>query len=111
MTPEAQLQAFLDSYLSMAHIERPSRGCAIPTLGAEAARSEGEVRDAFTAGIAGMIDKMAALVPGATTEEKRARAMTVVAEAVGTLMLTRAVAPGPLRDEILTAVRRHLIEA
>jgi TetR/AcrR family transcriptional repressor of nem operon len=111
LAPEAQLQAFVDAYLSMAHVEAPARGCAVPSLGAEAARSEGEVRAAFTAGIAGMIDKVAALVPGATAEERRARAVTVVAEAVGTLVLARAVAPGPLRDEILAAVRRHLIQA
>jgi TetR/AcrR family transcriptional repressor of nem operon len=107
--PQEALTAFLDRYLSAAHVERPARGCAIAALGGEAARESDDVRDAFATGIATMIDRFAALVPGEDEADRRDRAIATVAEAVGAIVLARAVAPGALRDEIVAAARRDLL--
>jgi AcrR family transcriptional regulator len=40
-----RLERCLKQYLSMAHVEQPESGCALPTLGAEIARSDELVRE------------------------------------------------------------------
>ena len=40
----SKLERCLKHYLSMAHVEHPESGCALPALGAEIARSDVEVR-------------------------------------------------------------------
>lgn len=108
-TPDETLTQFLDNYLSRPHLETPARGCAIAALASEAAREPGEVKAAFSDGIATMIDRLAELVPGDDPSARRERAITVFAEAVGTLVLARAVESGDLQDAILAAARRHLL--
>lgn len=94
-------------YLSEASRKAPARSCPAAALGGDAARQPGPVREAFAAGIEGMIESFAAHLEG---PDARARAIVLLAKMAGGLMLARAVPDGPLADELLGAVLADALE-
>jgi len=63
----------VNSYLSVRHRDGAGRGCAIPSLAAEAVRQPAPVRAAFTKGLRDFVDILATFVigRGATREGVR----------------------------------------
>ena len=110
---------FLDRYLSALHRDAPEHGCPGPALAADVGRSprESPLRGAFADGLRGMIDRFRSWIPsrdarddGSGTDPAADRtAIVEVATIVGALVLARSTAGEPISDEILTAVREHLI--
>jgi TetR/AcrR family transcriptional repressor of nem operon len=107
--PDA-VRRFLERYLSKAHLEAPGSGCMVPALAAEASRGSAEVQRTFSHGIAAMIDRLADVTPGDEAHARRQRAIATLAEAVGAVVLARALEPGELQDSVLEAVRQHLLK-
>jgi TetR/AcrR family transcriptional regulator, transcriptional repressor for nem operon len=97
------LGALVSSYLSPRHRDVPSKGCAVPSLAAEAVRQPAPVRAAFTKGLRDFIDILAGFVTGRTAETRRRKALTTMAGMVGTMVLARAVNDAALSAEILAA--------
>jgi TetR/AcrR family transcriptional regulator, transcriptional repressor for nem operon len=100
-------QAFLDSYLSSAHRNRPGEGCAIAALGPEIARDPA-VRGPFTAEVKRMIARMAERFESEDEEESRRDAIHLLAAAVGAMIMARAVDDPVLSEEIISSVRESL---
>ncbi|AWN53614.1 TetR family transcriptional regulator [Methylobacterium sp. 17Sr1-1] len=98
------LAAFVASYLSAAHRDRPGTGCALAALGSEAARQPAPVRRAFTEGLEARLARMQEALP----EGDRAAALAAISGLVGALVLARAVDDPALSDEILAAARGAL---
>jgi len=96
----------LDMYLSEFHRDNPGIGCIVPSLSAEIARSNDEVRDAYTAFIKRMYSKMAIGMTPGNGLTRRQRAMAALAMAVGGLLIARAVNDVQMSDEILQATRK-----
>lgn len=104
---EDGLAVLARSYLSVEHRDEPGDGCAVAALGAEAARQGPALRAAFTAGVRGAVDFIAALV-GGRKARRRERAIVAYAAMIGAQVLARAVDDEALSNEILQAVAADL---
>jgi len=101
----------LTRYLSPRHRDDPGQGCAFAALSGDAARCGKPVREAFAEGLEPLIDILSGIVGGRTKAARRRKAIAVLSELIGALMLSRAVGDAGLSDEILDAGRRELLAA
>ncbi|MFI5936776.1 TetR/AcrR family transcriptional regulator [Actinoplanes sp. NPDC051494] len=82
---------FVHGYLSPGHRDDAEGGCPSGALLDEVARSSPAIRQAYSAGILGVADDLAALMaPGAPAAGRR-RALGCIAILVGSLQLARAI--------------------
>ncbi len=102
------LERLVDAYLSRRHLDAAGSGCAVATLGPEMARQEAPVRAAFAAGLEQLIDALAGFMPGADAAERRSRALPLMAQMVGAIVLARAFGGGVQATEILESVRKAI---
>lgn len=96
--------AVIDAYISRPHRDARGQGCPAAALSGEAARLPDDTRAVFGEGIAGLF---AALEQGlAGRPDARAQAISLLAQAVGAVVLSRACPDGSsLVDEILDTCR------
>ena len=94
----------IDAYISRPHRDARGQGCPAAALSGEAARLPMDTRAVFGDGIAGLF---AALEGGlAGQANPRAQAISLLAQAVGAVVLSRACPDGSaLADEILDTCR------
>jgi TetR/AcrR family transcriptional repressor of nem operon len=109
-TPDEPLSGVVKSYLSRTHREHAAEGCAIPSLGAEAARHGAGPHMALSAGVRGLIERLSGWTRGRDAAARRERAIGTLAALVGGLVLARAVDEAALSDEILRATRQQLLK-
>ena len=102
--PERPVAEIAESYLSVAHRDAPGRGCAVSTLGTDAARAGPEVRKAMSDGVQAQLKLLAELEPGADAAAKRQQAIADYASMVGGLVLSRVMADPAQSEEVLAAV-------
>jgi TetR/AcrR family transcriptional regulator, transcriptional repressor for nem operon len=108
-------EGFVRRYLSAEHRGDPADGCTLGALAADAARKGPTVQARFAEAVEGMADALADYLARKPSRGKRARArreraLQMLSELVGALVLARAVAAADpaLSDEILAANRRGL---
>ena len=101
----AGLERIVDAYLSQRHRDHPGAGCAIAALGPEVARQADPVRAAFAGEIETLLAALAGFMPGASPHERRGRALALMAQLVGAIVLARALGRSPQSAEILEIVR------
>ncbi len=106
-SPEV-LAAFIASYLSPAHRDRPGKGCTFAALGCEMSRQGPGLRGIFTEGLRGAAARLAALLPGHRRRAREDRALVLLAGLVGGLVLSRAVDDAELSDRLLSAVAAEM---
>jgi TetR/AcrR family transcriptional regulator, transcriptional repressor for nem operon len=97
------LATLVTSYLSERHRDGAARGCAIPSLAAEAVRQPASIRTAFTKGLRDFIEVLATFVPGRAAAARRENALATMSGMVGAMVLARAVNDPALSTEILQA--------
>ncbi len=107
--PDQPVSAIAGTYLTTKHRDHPGKGCALASLGADAARQSSGVRQAIGQGFNAMVEVLARYLPGRTAAVKRERALAAYAGMVGALMLSRAVEDPELSEEILAAVRNAIV--
>jgi len=105
------LERIVDAYLSQRHIDAPGAGCAVAALGPELARQGEPVRSAFAGELEKMVTVLAGFMPGADAAERRRRALPLLAQMVGAIVLARAFGRGALAAELLEAVRNAIAAA
>jgi len=100
------LQATLQRYLSMAHVEHPAEGCVVAALGADGARQGKKVRRSFARAAEGLIRLVGQkLEPRRKPETPPSdRALALTAQMVGAVVLARLVEDPALAERILAAV-------
>ncbi len=77
--------------------------------GAEAARQGEPVRAAFTEGMEALFVRLAAIAPGRTKADRRRKALAILSEMVGAMILARAVDSRALSNEILDAASHDVV--
>jgi len=102
------LAALVDRYLSPLHRDRPGAGCAIAAVGSEVRRQQGTTRKAFSDGMMDEVELLASFLPDRPAERRR-KAIAIVAQLVGGMIMARATGKTALSDEILSAVRHHIL--
>lgn len=105
--PDA-LRSYINAYVSAAHRDSPATGCAIAALSSDIHRQGKKARAAYDAGISGLVKSLTGLLPDAEETQKRALAVSMLAEMTGAVAAARAVSDQSLSDEILASARRSL---
>lgn len=96
------LRQMLQLYLSEQHVNHPALGCPLPSLTAEVGRADEATRQVFEQRLVQVKEQIEDHLPG--TES----AWPMLAQAVGAVMLARAMASDEVRRELLDAVRKNL---
>src|SRR5262245_52483320 len=99
-------RAFVDSYLSEAHLTSMDSGCPVAALGSDMARQSGGVRDASALRVERLIATVRDTLPGAT----RAAASVIAGTLVGSLQLARALGDNADGRAVLTSARKALLQ-
>jgi AcrR family transcriptional regulator len=96
---DEQLLWAVDLYLSLAHVEHPGSGCALPALAPEIARAPEETRAVFARALGDLVAVLAAKLGDARL------AAAILSQCVGAVMLARALPAGDARRDLLEAAR------
>ncbi|MFP2908002.1 TetR/AcrR family transcriptional regulator [Pyxidicoccus sp. 3LFB2] len=110
----AAFSRYVEQYLTPRHRDDASSGCPMAGLAVDAGRQGEEVQSAYAAGLEKVLEVFAGQLsrsaPDAKGEDSatRERAMRLLSEMVGALVLARAVAEAnpTLSEEILQASRK-----
>lgn len=97
------LQQLITSYISPRQRDKPAESCPLPSLAGEIARATPEARRAFTEGLQGYLERIAALLPAEIEQRAPDQELALVASMVGAILLARAVDDPDLSDRILAA--------
>jgi TetR/AcrR family transcriptional regulator, transcriptional repressor for nem operon len=100
-TGRAGLEQIAREYLSAEHRDNLGDGCASAALLDEIGRCTDATRKAYTDGVMGVVDSLAAVLDQPDRNAARMTALGIYALLTGTLQLSRAVADRRLADEIL----------
>jgi TetR/AcrR family transcriptional repressor of nem operon len=91
-------------YLSRTHRDTVAGGCPLPALTPDVARKSDTTRESFEREFLRYVNEIEALLTESSVPA-RARALAIVAQCVGGLMLSRAVKNERLSDQILKSCR------
>jgi TetR/AcrR family transcriptional repressor of nem operon len=103
------LHNLTSSYLSRAHRDAVADGCPLPALTPDIARSGEATRECYEGRLRQFLVQIEADLPDGLTPQSD-RALALIAQCVGGLMLSRAVKDGKLSDQILRACRQAAIK-
>ena len=95
------LEEVIRYYLSAEHRDSRREGCPSAALLGEVARSSPEARSAYTRGVVGLADAVAAHLDPQSPQRLRVKMLGVLATLVGTLQLARALDDTELSDQLL----------
>ncbi|KAB1072279.1 TetR/AcrR family transcriptional regulator [Methylobacterium planeticum] len=104
------LETLVSAYLADAHVAAPGKGCPIAALVNDVSREapDSPVRERLTQGVRRFADLIGSLLPKASAERRRRRALASLSTMVGALVLARAVNDAALRAALLEAARSAL---
>lgn len=97
----AAFGTYLRGYLSPRHRDAPERGCPLPSLAADMARTGDQARGNFVAGMQRMTAGVETVLARMERTHPASEARAVVAQMVGAMALARATGPGPESDAML----------
>ncbi|MDR6927178.1 AcrR family transcriptional regulator [Pseudomonas sp. BE134] len=90
-----KLERCVKHYLSMAHVEHPESGCALPALGAEIARSDVLVRQQAERWICQLQENWARIL------ESDSLAWSILSQCIGALVVARMLATPDIQRNVL----------
>lgn len=110
---QAAILEFIERYLSREHRDNRSEGCTFAALCGDAARQPDEIKATFAKELENRLTAALARQSDATEAERqqaRAGLITLFTQAMGAVMLSRAMPDdSPLADEILQVCREALL--
>ncbi len=95
------VEQLVRAYLSPEHRDNPEDGCPSAALLDEIGRCTDTTKQAYTDGVLAFIDDIAARLAPHDPPSARVKTLSVYAQMIGTLQLSRALADRQLADEIL----------
>jgi TetR/AcrR family transcriptional regulator, transcriptional repressor for nem operon len=107
-TGKATVKSIVNAYLSPAHRDHPSTGCAIPSLAAEAARAEPAVKSIMADQLRASIATMEQAYGQSESAEQFA--VTALATIIGAMTISRVLGEDPRSDQILALARKSVLE-
>lgn len=104
---------FVEIYVSRRHRDAPGKGCTMAALGADASRQSDDLKQTFEKGTESMLAALAAASAEADdgdAQHVRARTISLFAQAIGALVLSRACPDdSALADEVLDVCRTQML--
>jgi TetR/AcrR family transcriptional repressor of nem operon len=107
--PRGVLRAYVDFYLSAKHRDSRDRGCPLPTLSGDFARSQPATRERFGAGVEGIAGRLAAPLAKLGYADAAAESHALLAQLVGGVALARAVGDPALSDAMLADTHASIV--
>jgi TetR/AcrR family transcriptional regulator, transcriptional repressor for nem operon len=98
---DSDIEQIVRRYLSVEHRDHPGDGCPSAALLDEIGRCDDAVRRAYTDGLLGVIDVIAARLEPDDPSSARVRTLAAFAGMVGTMQLARALTDRHLSDDLL----------
>jgi TetR/AcrR family transcriptional regulator, transcriptional repressor for nem operon len=99
---QQRLKEWLAMYISADHRADPASGCVMPTLSADVARSNPQIRAAYERRMLALVDKMSNVLDGEGRDRER-RAWSIIALMIGAIAISRAMPDGEAADQALDA--------
>jgi TetR/AcrR family transcriptional regulator, transcriptional repressor for nem operon len=103
------VKSIVNSYLSPAHRDHPSSGCAIPTLAGEVGRADPEVRAIMAQQLARSFEVLGEAL-GETGQDTEQFAVSAWSMMVGAMMISRVLADDPIANQVLAHARKSILE-
>jgi TetR/AcrR family transcriptional repressor of nem operon len=105
-TPSATdpLGLLIKGYLSRTHRDTVGEGCPLPAVTSDVSRKSDLTRETYERQFLRYLNEIESLLPE-NSETARERALAILAQCVGGLMLARAVKNEKLSDQILKSCR------
>ncbi len=103
------VKSIVNSYLSPAHRDHPSSGCAIPTLAGEVGRSGPEVRAIMAQLLTQSFETMGEAL-GGDGQDAEQFAVSAWSMMVGAMMISRIMKDNPEADRVLALARKSILE-
>jgi TetR/AcrR family transcriptional regulator, transcriptional repressor for nem operon len=97
---QQRLKEWLAMYTSAYHRADPASGCVMPTLSADVARSNPQIRAAYQRKMLELVRKMSNVL-GGTGSDPQKRAWSVIAMMVGAIAISRAMPDGEEAGQVL----------
>ena len=98
------LATLIKGYLSRTHRDSVGEGCPLPALTSDVSRKSDLTRETYERQFLRYLNEIERLLPE-DSETSRERALAIIAECVGGVMLARAVKDEKLSDQILRSCR------
>ena len=105
---QARLKEWLAMYISADHRADPASGCVMPTLSADVARSNPQIRAAYKRKMLALVHKMSNVLDG-TGPDRENRAWSIIAMMIGALAISRAMPDGKEADQVLDSALQTAI--
>ena len=105
---QERLREWLAMYISAEHRADPASGCVMPTLSADVARSNPQIRAAYRRKMLELVRKMSNILDGAGPDREK-RAWSVIAMMVGAVAISRAMPDSKEADRALDSALQTAI--
>jgi TetR/AcrR family transcriptional repressor of nem operon len=102
---QQRLKEWLAMYISADHRADPASGCVMPTLSADVARSNPQIRATYERRMLALVDKMSNVLDGKGPDRGR-RAWSIIALMIGAIAISRAMPDGEAADQALDSALR-----
>lgn len=109
LAPAAALTAYVDWYLSRDHSQASTWGCPLPRLSGDVSRLPVAARARYTDGVNRLTRAVASRLRALGRDEATAVASSAVAEMIGALLVSRAVADPAHAERILERSRASVL--
>jgi TetR/AcrR family transcriptional regulator, transcriptional repressor for nem operon len=103
-----RLREWLAMYISPDHRADPASGCVMPSLSADVARSNPQIRAAYKRKMLELVRKMSNVFDGPHPEREQ-RAWSMIAMMVGAITISRAMPNGKAADRALDSALQGAI--
>ena len=103
--PEDALRAFVDAYLSDAHVETPEAGCTLAALGTETPRQAPEVRQVCSRRLKDMVDLVERQLPDWGAPGQHDKALAILSCMVGAMVIARASGDKRVSKDVRNAAK------
>ncbi len=105
---QERLKEWLAMYISVGHRADPASGCVMPTLSADVARSNPQIRAAYRRRMLKFVGKLSNVLDG-TGPDREKRAWSSIALMIGAIAISRAMPDGEEADKILDSALQTTI--
>jgi TetR/AcrR family transcriptional repressor of nem operon len=103
-----RLREWLAMYISAEHRADPASGCVMPTLSADVARANPQIRGAYKRKMVELVRKMSSVLDGAEPDRQK-RAWSIIAMMIGAIAISRAMPDGEEPDQALDSALQTAI--
>ncbi|CAM5780505.1 TetR family transcriptional regulator OS=Rhizobacter sp. Root404 OX=1736528 GN=ASC76_07500 PE=4 SV=1 [Rhizobacter fulvus] len=103
--PDEALSAFVDAYLSDAHVDAPEEGCTLAALGTETPRQAPEVRNVCARRLKDMVDLVERQLPAWGEPGQHDKALAILSCMVGAMVLARASGDKRVSEDVRRAAK------